>query len=201
MLKVGLTGGIACGKTTISGMFDDLGVPVIDADIIARDLVTPGQPALAEIERQLGPGLMLPDGRLDRVRLKRLIFTDAEKKSRLEALLHPLVYQAIEQQMALLSAPYVIVSVPLLLETGGSDRVDRVLVVTCSDDDQYRRLLARDGIDYKLASAMIASQTSDSERKAAANDLIENNTGLDLLAVKVKKLHNFYLTLATSDSL
>ncbi|MDT8406711.1 MAG: dephospho-CoA kinase [Methylococcales bacterium] len=201
MLKIGLTGGIACGKSTVSDLFASLGVPVVDADVLARQVVAPGQPVLQTMARQLGEDVINDRGELDRARLKRLIFADVEKKRCLEALLHPLIYQAIDRQLALLTASYAMVAVPLLVETQAMEKFHRILVVSCSLAEQRRRLRERDGLDGAMMDAVIASQVSDAQRRAVADDVIDNEQSLDLLADEVKKLHNFYSTLAAREFL
>ena len=178
IFKVGLTGGIGCGKTTIAGLFAERGVPVIDADQISRQLVEPGQPALAAIARHFGADL--------------LIFTRSDEREWLENLLHPLVYREMQQQAELLSAPYCLWVVPLLLETGHRDLVDRLLVVDCPVDLQRRRIQTRDGLDEAGIDLVLAAQIGRHQRLAAADDILENVGPIADLHTHVEELHKFY---------
>jgi len=198
MLKVGLTGGIGCGKSTVSSLFSELGVAVLDADRVSRDLVTIGEPTLALIEREFGPEVLTAEGHLNRSKLKDKIFSDADAKKKLEALLHPLVYQTIATKLAQLNGHYAIICVPLLIETGMEHWVDRVLVVDCPIEIQIERALKRDHLPLTQIKAIIASQAPREVRLKVANDLIDNSNGCDRLAHQVKKLHNFYLSLTSS---
>jgi dephospho-CoA kinase len=197
MLKIGLTGGIGCGKTTVAKIFEQLQIPVIDADEIAHRLVAIGQPALAQIQREFGTEVLNPDGSLNRKILRELIFSDCKQKQKLESILHPLIYQSIQSELKRLSTPYCIVSIPLLLETNMTRLVDRVLVVDCSVETQIERLRKRDNMTIERIQSIIDSQVSRDFRKAQANDLIDNSKPDNRLAEEVKKLHNFYLSLST----
>jgi len=198
MLKIGLTGGIGCGKTTASNLFEQLNIPVIDADKIAHQLVTVGQPALKEIEKIYGTDMLNPDGSLNRKNLRELIFSDPLQKQKLENLLHPLVYLSINTEVERLSAPYCIICIPLLFETDMSHLVDRILVIDCSVQTQINRLKKRDNMTLESIQSIINSQVSQAFRKAGANDLIDNSETNDRLEEQIKKLHNFYLSLSTS---
>ena len=198
MLKIGLTGGIGCGKTTASNLFEQLNIPVIDADKIAHQLVAVGQPALKEIEKTYGTDMLNPDGSLNRKNLRELIFSDPLQKQKLENLLHPLVYLSINTEVERLSAPYCIICIPLLFETDMSHLVDRILVIDCSVQTQINRLKKRDNMTLESIQSIINSQVSQAFRKAGANDLIYNSETNDRLAEQIKKLHNFYLSLSTS---
>ena len=197
MLKIGLTGGIGCGKSTVAEIFGQFRTPVIDADEIAHRLVAVGQPALAQIQQKFGADALNPDGSLNRGLLRELIFSDDKQKQKLEAILHPLVYQSIQTEVAQLDAPYCIICIPLLLETNMAHLVDRVLVVDCSIETQIERLQKRDNMTVERIRSIIDSQVSRDFRKAHANDLIDNSETNDRLAEAVKKLHNFYLSLST----
>ncbi len=197
MLKIGLTGGIGCGKSTVANIFKHLKVPVIDADDIAHQLVAVGQPALARIELEYGPDILNKDGSLNRTRLRELVFSDAQQKQKLEAILHPLVYQAIQTELKQLNAPYCIICIPLLFETQMTHLVDRTLVVDCPVETQIERLQKRDNMTIASIQAIIDSQVNRAFRKAHADDLIDNSKTDDRLAEAVKKLHNFYLSLST----
>lgn len=197
MLKVGLTGGIGCGKTTVAKIFEQLKIPVIDADEIAHRLVAIGQPALAQIQHEFGTGVLNPDGSLNRKILRDLIFSNGTQKENLESILHPLVYQSIQSELKRLNAPYCIICIPLLFETNMTHFVDRILVVDCPVETQIERILKRDNITLERIQSIIGSQVSNAFRKAHANDLIDNSKTDNRLAEEVKKLHNFYLSLST----
>ena len=196
MFKVGLTGGIGCGKTTVTGLFEAKGVPVIDADQVARRLVEPGEPAFAEIIDHFGEQLLDPDGRLDRAQLRGLIFSSTESREKLESILHPRVYQAMSETSRQLDSIYCILSIPLLLETGRQNCVDRILVVDCPIEMQYHRTVKRDRISRDAVKRIIESQVSRETRRLAADDLISNDVAIECLVRQIDQLHNFYLTLA-----
>lgn len=198
MLKIGLTGGIGSGKTTVANLFKEQGAPVIDADDIAHELVETGKPALILIEKAFGPEIINSNGSLDRAALRELIFAHPDKKKLLESILHPLVYIEMLNRMDLLQASYVILSIPLLLETNMQQFVQRVLVVDCSTEIQFKRVKNRDRMPDKTIDAIIRSQVSRECRISAADDLIENSNGITKLAEQIKKLHNLYLSLSTS---
>lgn len=198
MLKVGLTGGIGCGKSTVCALFADLGIPIIDADIVARQLVEPGQAALQKIVENFGDSLLLEDGRLNRSALRQRIFGSPVEKQQLESILHPLIYAEIEAQIDRLESDYCVLAIPLLLETQHKYQVDRILVVDCSTDRQIQRVITRDNVDENQVAAIIASQASRQQRLAAADDVIDNSGAVQQLAEQVKTLHNSYLLLATA---
>lgn len=197
MLKVGLTGGIGCGKTTVANVFAELGAPVLDADQLARALTETGRPALALIRAEFGADVLRVDGSLDRARLKHIIFADAERKLKLEAILHPLVYTALQAEIARLRAPYCIVSIPLLFETRMEGFVDRILVVDCPVELQIERVRRRDELDEPFIRSIIASQATRDYRRAHADDLLDNTQIGGALAEHVKKLHNSYISLSS----
>ena len=197
MLKIGLTGGIGCGKSTVARVFEQLKTPVIDADEIAHQLVAIGQPALAQIQQEFGTDVLNPDGSLNRKKLRELIFSDPEQKQKLESILHPLVYQSIQAELKQLNTPYCIICIPLLFETNMTRFVDRILVVDCPVETQIERVRKRDKMTRERIQSIIDSQVSRAYRKAQANDLINNSETNDRLAEEVKKLHNFYLSLST----
>jgi len=197
VLKIGLTGGIGCGKTTVANLFEALSVPVVDADQIARRLVAQGQPALARIEQEFGADILAEDGSLDRQKLKKIIFADAGRKQKLESILHPLVYQTIEKVLTQIDAPYCLIAIPLLFETRMTALVDRVLVVDCPVETQIERAQKRDRLPAETIRSIIASQVSRAFRRAHADDLIDNSETAISLAEQVKKLHNLYLSLST----
>lgn len=199
MLKIGLTGGIGCGKTTVADLFAAKGVPVLDADVISRELVEPGQPALHEIARHFGPEV-LAEGRLDRTRLRRLIFAQPEARQWLESLIHPLVYQTMARRIADLATPYCLLVVPLLLETGQRGFVDRLLVVDCSPEIQRCRVKARDGSDDAEVDRILAAQMSRQDRLAAADEVVDNSLGPDVLSAQIDRLHRHFLNMNQGQS-
>lgn len=198
-LRVGLTGGIASGKTTVANFFADLGVPVIDTDVIARDVVAKGAPALAQIRAALGDEVFSDDGTLDRNAMRKLVFSDQRKRRQLEGILHPRIREAAIRQAQAVTYPYMIIVVPLLVESPMHEFMDRVLVVDCSEDVQLSRLLKRDTEHEGQARRMIAAQASRDERLAIADDVVLNDSGLDETRSKVDALHNAYLGLSNSD--
>jgi dephospho-CoA kinase len=192
-LVVGLTGGIGSGKTTVANGFHALGVPVIDADKLARELVEPGQPALDEIISTFGTEATTTDGRLDRNYMRQRIFADPGQKSQLEAILHPKIRQRIRALLADIRTPYCIVVIPLLLETGQTDLVDRILVVDSPEKEQLTRVAARDSLSDNAIMAIINSQTDRNTRLAAADDIIVNDRGMSELTGHIQKLHRHYM--------
>ena len=200
MFTVILTGGIACGKSEVSRLFAKLGTPVIDADIISRQLVVAGSPALAEIVTKFGKEVLLPDGSLDRSRLRQLVFASEPEKKQLEQILHPRIHAEIQKQLVTLEGSYCILVIPLLVESKQDYQADRVLVVDCPVEIQRARLAKRDRIDNHLIDDMLASQASREQRLAIADDIIENNRGIDELEQQVLKLHQQYLAYSCSES-
>ncbi|MDD2740128.1 MAG: dephospho-CoA kinase [Methylomonas lenta] len=198
MLRVGLTGGIGSGKSTVCDLFAELGVPIVDADVIARQLVAPGQPALTKLAEVFGLSIIEQDGSLNRALLRQLAFSDLLNKQKLDAIMHPLIYDEIETQIVDLQTAYCIMAIPLLLETQKKHVVDRVLVVDCPLFIQLKRLIARDKVSTEQAEAIIALQAARETRLAAADDVIDNSASQTALAEQVKSLHNSYLLLATS---
>lgn len=192
MLVVGLTGGIGSGKSTVAGFFSQLGVPVVDADAIAREVTAPGQPALAEIARSFGGEVLDEQGRLRRDRLRRIVFADAHRRGELEHILHPRIRNLMRRRLARIDAPYSVAVIPLLVETGQRDLVQRVLVVDSPPDLQYERIRRRDGMDDAEIGAIIHSQASREGRLAAADDVILNDGDLDTLKRRVIELHAVY---------
>ena len=200
MLKIGLTGGIGSGKTTVANLFAEQGAPVIDADEISRFLVEPGQPALARIIKQFGARVLKKNGTLDRKRLKDIVFSCPEQKKLLESMIHPLVYQEMRKRIETLNSTYVILCIPLLLETKMESFVDRVLVVDCPVETQFNRVKERDQLSEHIISLIILSQVSREKRISSANDIIENTGDASQLADKVKKLHNSYISMSISSA-
>ena len=195
-LRIGLTGGVASGKSLVAARFAEHGIEVIDADSIARELAKPGQHAHQEIVSEFGPAILAADGNIDRRRLRRLVFTDPKYRRKLEAILHPLVYQRMDQLARRGSGPYLILMVPLLVETGYIGFCDRVLVIDAPPALQIERLMQRDGIDAAEASAMLAAQADRATRLAAADDRIDNSGDIGQLLAETDRFHRMYLELA-----
>jgi len=192
--RVGLTGGIASGKSTVSDLFAAMGVAVLDMDVIAREVVAPGTALLAQLFDRFGPRVRRPDGDLDRSALRRLVFEDISLRRELEAMLHPAIAARTELLAAQASGPYQVHVVPLLVETHAAGRYDRVLVVDCPESLQWARLRARDGLTEAEARAMIEAQASRAARLAAADDLIVNDREPAALGPQVAALHRQYVT-------
>jgi len=196
MFIVGLTGGIASGKSTVAERFARHGVPVVDADALARQVVEPGQPALAGLIETFGPDILDADGRLDRERLRQRVFADPEQRRALDRIMHPAIGLAMQQALRAAQGPYVILMVPLLVETGQHRMVNRVLVVDVPEAVQIERLMARDGSDADQAAAILAAQATRAQRLAAAHDIV-NNAGLpEALDAAVDRLHAAYSAMA-----
>jgi dephospho-CoA kinase len=197
-LVIGLTGGIASGKSTVGELFMDLGVPLLDGDHVAREVVAPPSPALAAIAARFGADFLQPDGSLDRRRLRERVFGDPAALRELEAITHPLIRSRILAWHAAQTAPYCILSVAILLESGMDRLTDRVLVVDVPVAAQMQRLLGRDGIAEPLARQMIAAQASREQRLARADDVLDNSAGREALLPQVQRLHRHYLQLAAA---
>ncbi|HWW19898.1 MAG TPA: dephospho-CoA kinase [Steroidobacteraceae bacterium] len=195
-LRVALTGGIASGKSTVSTLFAQRGVPVIDSDVIAREVQAPGTALLEQIFQRFGTDLRLPDGALDRAALRRRVFADPQERQALERLVFPAIRARSEQLATEVTAPYLIHVIPLLVETHSASRFDRVLVVDCCESLQLRRLLARDACDEAQARAMMASQASRAQRLEIADDVIVNDAEPGALASEVAALDARYRALA-----
>lgn len=192
MYIVGLTGGIASGKTAVSDRFASLGVPIIDTDVIARELVKPGQPILQEIAAAFGKKILTRKGRLRRRKLREIIFSDPEKQDLLENILHPAIRTEARRQVSEADAEYCIVVIPLLAESGHFDWLDRVLVVDVSESTQIKRLVARDDVTEEQARSSLAAQASREARLKLADDVIDNSGDIDSLDEAVAKLHDNY---------
>lgn len=195
-LRIGLTGGIASGKTTVANLFADLGVPIIDTDVVAREVVEPGQPALTEIEERFGATIIDEDGSLDRRALRQIVFADDEARLDLEAILHPRIGAETRRQADAAGGEYQIIVVPLLVGSKLMDFVERVLVVDCDEDTQIERLLARDTETVEQARRILAAQAGREERLSIADDVIDNSGSLRKTRRQVKKLHASYQQLA-----
>ncbi|MGF1614926.1 MAG: dephospho-CoA kinase [Gammaproteobacteria bacterium] len=198
-MVVGLTGGIASGKTTVADLLASFGVPVIDADVLARELVRAGKPAFDEVVTTFGRDILDAQGGLDRGRLRTLVFADPEKRRRLEAILHPRVRAEMRRRVRAIAAPYCVLSIPLLLESGQQDLVDRIVVVEAPLGLQIARAQRRDGTDTQTLEAMVNAQASRTARRAAADDIIDNSGDLAELRAQVMMLHVRYLQLAAAD--
>ena len=196
IFSVVLTGGIASGKTTVSDLFEELGVPVIDTDRIARELVEPGKPALKAIVKRFGADYLDGEGQLDRRKMRTAIFTDPEARTRLENILHPLIGNEVIHRISALDADYCIIVIPLYANSGAYEWVDRVLVVDAEEETQIARVMERDQINRAQAEAILASQASRQERLALADDVVLNEGPLEQLAARVQELHARYLALA-----
>ena len=194
--RVGLTGGIASGKSAVADMFAGLGVPVIDTDLIAREVVSPGSPALQEIAAAFGTDVLLPDGSLDRAQLRKIVFSEPARRKQLEAITHPRIGVAMEAQCRQAGGPYQLVVVPLLIESGLDQRVDRVLVVDCPEELQLKRLMMRDGESAAHAKQVLAAQLSRAERLARADDIVDNSGSLTETRRRVTALDAIYRELA-----
>jgi dephospho-CoA kinase len=199
-LRIGLTGGIASGKSTVADMFAELGVPVIDTDVIARDVVRPGGPALEEIREAFGDGVIAADGTLDRPAMRAIVFSDDAARRQLEAILHPRIGEATRQQADAAGGDYQVIVVPLLVGSALRAFVDRVLVVDCDEETQVSRLLARDAESEDRARRMLAAQSSRDERLAIADDIVTNDGDLDETREQVLALHRRYLQEAAARS-
>ena len=196
-LRIGLTGGIASGKSVVSQRFVELGVPVIDADVAARAVVLPGTPGLKEIVQRFGDGILTAAGELNRGALREVIFNDPASRRDLDAILHPLIRAHMEHQAAAAVGTYLVMAIPLLVEGGGSrDRIDRILLVDVDEAKQLERVQARDGISMQQARAILRSQASRAARLAAADDVLLNEGSVADLRQAVDRLHQDYLTLA-----
>jgi dephospho-CoA kinase len=199
MFVVGITGGIGSGKSAVSDRFEALGIRVVDADLASRWVVEPGRPALARIAEHFGDDLIAADGGLDRAALRKCVFADPEERRWLEALLHPLIADEIRTALAAAESPYSILVSPLLIESGQTGFVDRVLVVDVPEAVQIERTMARDDNDEAQVRSIIAAQIERSARLARADDVIENDGGLDALDARVAELHHHYLKLAAAE--
>ncbi|NMP27766.1 dephospho-CoA kinase [Rahnella sp. SAP-1] len=195
---VALTGGIGSGKSTVANAFGRLGVPLIDADIIARQVVEPGTPALAALVERFGKQIIENDGSLSRRHLREIIFSNTTEKQWVNQLLHPLIQAETQRLMQTASTPYVLWVVPLLIENGLQARANRVLVVDVSEDVQLSRTISRDGVSRQQAENIIAAQVSRQQRLACADDIIDNNGGPETIEPRVASLHSRYLQLSAS---
>lgn len=197
-LRVALTGGIASGKSTVADLFAARGVPVIDTDVIAREVVEPGTPALAAVVEAFGPEVLGADGRLDRRRMRERIFGDASARRRLEGILHPAIRAEMARRSLAAGGPYQVLVIPLLAEGGRRDHVDRVLLVDVPEELQVERLMRRDGVSREQAAASLGAQAGRAARLAIADDVILNTGRADDLDHEVTALDGKYRKLAAS---
>ncbi|NRA62618.1 MAG: dephospho-CoA kinase [Psychrobium sp.] len=197
---IGLTGGIASGKTTVANLFGALGVDIVDADIVAREVVAKGSPALAQISQHFGPDVLDEHGLLNRARLREIIFSDVTAKQWLNDLMHPLIRQSMIEQLAQCTSDYCLLVAPLLIENNMQSLVQRILVVDVTNDTQISRTIARDGSDLKQVKMIIAAQVDRKTRLSVADDVINNDEKLDRLTSDVKKLHYRYLEMLRMDT-
>ena len=201
MYVVAITGGIGSGKTTVANQFAALGIEVVDADLIAREVVEPGTPALTAIASHFGPGILDEQGRLDRRALRERIFSDPAAKSWLNALLHPIIRSEMLRQCAAANSPYCLLVVPLLVENRLTELADRVLVIDVDEATQIERTCRRDGVSREQAQAILASQASRSERLAMADDVLDNQSGTtETIRARILALHETYLAFASQQA-
>ena len=192
-MRIGLTGGIASGKTLVADIFAELGIPIIDTDEIARQVVAQGQPALTEIVAEFGAGVLSPGGDLDRTSLRRIVFQNRSQRRRLEAIVHPRIREMTLQAAEVAGGPYQVLVVPLLIETGFQQLVDRILVVDCPESTQRARLLARDNETPEQVDFMMGAQLGRAQRLEAAHDVIDNSGTPHATRGQVETLHQKYL--------
>ena len=195
-LRIGLTGGIASGKTAVANMFIDHDITVIDTDMVAREVVEPGEPGLAAVVEEFGNEILNADGSLDRARLRSVIFDDPDAKEKLEAILHPLIRKMTFAHAQSSGGPYQVFAVPLLAETDFNALVDRVLVIDCPGEMQLKRLMIRDGETETSARNILGAQARREDRLAIADDVITNTGSITDLQAEVERLHQKYLGLA-----
>ncbi|HDZ8853852.1 TPA: dephospho-CoA kinase [Aeromonas dhakensis] len=201
MYVVAITGGIGSGKTTVANQFAELGIEVVDADIIAREVVEPGTLALAAIAAHFGADVIAPDGRLDRRQLRERVFTDPQAKDWLNALLHPLIRSEMQRQCAAARSPYCLLVVPLLVENRLTALANRVLVIDVDEATQIERTCRRDGVSREQAEAILAAQASRTERLAAADDVLDNQNGTpEAIKSRIFALHETYLAFASQQA-
>lgn len=198
MMVVGVTGGIGSGKTTVTDLFATHGIKVIDADVVAREIVLPGQPCLQRLQDAFGDEVLTKDGSLNRAWLRDKIFSDSAAKTQVNEIMHPAIRTELLRQLKAADSPYVILSAPLLVENNLTKLCDRVLVVDVNTQVQRQRTLDRDGVSPAQVDAILAAQVSRNERLAAADDVIDNNGPVTALAEQVAQLHQQYLSIATS---
>jgi dephospho-CoA kinase len=200
MLVIGLTGGIGSGKSTVADLFHARGIDIVDADLIARLVVAPDQPALEQISAHFGPEILDASGALRRDELRKIVFADASERRWLEGLLHPLIDTEIRRQIRACKSPYCLLVSPLLLETRQRELTDRVLLVDVDRETQLRRTLERDAGSRGTVEAIIDAQMAPESRREAADDILDNRGSIDALVAPVETLHKAYLSLASRAS-
>ncbi len=200
VFRIGLTGGIASGKSTVAELFAELGIAIIDTDVIAREVVQPGEPALDEIRELFGDTIINADGSLDRSAMRKLIFSNDEDRRSLEAILHPRIGESARCQSEVADGPYQIIAVPLLVGSPLRQFIDRVLVVDCDEETQILRLMARDNESIQQVHRILAAQSSREERLNIADDVIRNDESLARLHLRVIELDQLYRHLASRPS-
>lgn len=194
---VGLTGGIGSGKSAAADLFAELGAAVVDTDVIAHELTAPGGGAIAPLRAAFGDEIIDGRGALDRAAMRRMVFADAQAKARLEGILHPMIHAETDRRSAEARAPYVVLVVPLLVESGGyRSRVQRVAVVDCPEQTQVARVMSRSGLSAEEARAIMAAQVGREARLAVADDIIDNGGERAALRPQVERLHRSYLEIA-----
>ncbi|APJ17049.1 dephospho-CoA kinase [Aeromonas hydrophila] len=201
MYVVAITGGIGSGKTTVANQFAELGIEVVDADVIAREVVEPGTPALAAIAAHFGSEVITPDGQLNRRQLRERVFSDPDAKGWLNALLHPLIRTEMQRQCAAARSPYCLLVVPLLVENRLTALANRVLVIDVDEATQIERTCRRDGVSREQAQAILAAQAGRAERLAAADDVLDNQNGTpEAIKSRILALHETYLAFASQQA-
>lgn len=196
-LIIGLTGGIGSGKSAVASRFASHGIAIVDTDLIAHSFTGPEGAAIPQIRQAFGKDMIAADGRLDRARMRTLVFASPEARQQLEHILHPMIRTESERQCAAAISPYVILAVPLLIESGAyRERCSRICVVDCPPSLQVERVRVRNGLSVEEVEAIIAAQSSREARLAAADDVIDNSSSLDALWQQVDALHQRYLSLA-----
>ena len=198
MFVIGLTGGIGSGKSTVASIFVNLGIEVINADQLARDVVEPGSPALVTIVERYGQDILQEDGSLNRSQLREIVFADANEREWLEQLTHPLITQLIKDQLRAVSSPYAILESPLLIETDQKELVDRILVIDIFEETQLQRTLARDDSTEATIKAIVNSQIPREQRLEAADDIVDNSAKFGATEREVLRLHDQYLLMANA---
>jgi dephospho-CoA kinase len=195
-LRIALTGGIGSGKSTVASKFQQLGVPVIDTDVISRNIVKPGKTCLKTIIHEFGADLLTNEGTLDRGKLSNIIFNDEDSKKMLEEILHPVIYQEINEQISTVDYPYCLIVIPLLIETQAMDRYDRILLVDIPEHIQIKRATERDNTSTQIVEKIIKNQANRKQRLRYANDIIDNSVKIEELNKAVHRLHDKYLELS-----
>jgi len=196
VFTIALTGGIGSGKSVVASLFKKLGVPIIDSDVISKNIILPNKPCFIEIINQFGEKILTNKGTIDRYKLREIIFDDAAARVKLENILHPVIFKNIDSQIALISYPYCLVIVPLLIETKSTQKFDRILVIDTIESLQLKRVVGRDGISPILIKKIIKMQAARKERLHYANDIIVNNDEIIDLNKSINDLHKRYLKLS-----